>query len=271
MRQLVVNADDFGFNRDVNRGIVRCHREGILTAATVMAAGDAFADAVSLAGENPRLEIGVHLQIVQGRSLSRPGQMLPETITQLIPSLLARRWDIRAEFRAQIEKILAAGLRPNHLDTHKHTHLLGPVLDAVADMSAEYGIRWVRKPFDLPLGTRYDTPKLRSLVWLMRRRAGAFEQALTRARARSTDHFTGFILTGRFEVQDLLDLLPQLPSGSTELICHPGELGPELASAPTRLKESRYKELLALIDPRVRQCLTDNNIQLCGYSDLANG
>lgn len=269
MRQLVVNADDFGFTRDVNAGIVRAHREGILTATTLMANGDAFADAVRLAEENPMLDIGCHLQMVQGESIAEPGRALPPTVGQLILQLSLGRWDVRAELRAQVEKILAAGIAPSHLDTHKHTHLLGPVLDAVASLSQEYRIPWVRRPFDLPISSRFDSAQLQATVWAMRTRAGRFGEILGRHGARSTDHFSGFVLTGRFEARDLLDLFPKLPAGSTEFMCHPGELGAELASAPTRLKRERVRELEALTDPRVRETLVREGIQLCRYVDLS--
>ena len=82
-KQLVVNADDFGFTPDVNEGIVEAHRRGILTAATLMANGEAFDDAVRLARETPTRDIGAHLVLVGGRSLLT-GTPLPETVGKLV-------------------------------------------------------------------------------------------------------------------------------------------------------------------------------------------
>ena len=144
MRKLVVNADDFGFTRDVNQGIIEAHRNGILTAATIMSDGAAFNDAVVLARENPSLDIGVHLVLV--------GQPpFPMTVSQLARAVMLRQIPIHEELSKQVRKVLDAGLHPSHLDTHKHTHLLPPVLDAVARISAEFKIHWVRRPFDFPL------------------------------------------------------------------------------------------------------------------------
>ena len=144
MRKLVVNADDFGFTRDVNQGIVEAYRNGILTSTTLMATGAAFDDAVCLARENSALDIGVHLVLV-----GEPP--FPITIAQLMRAMLLGRIRVYEELRAQVRRILDAGLEPTHLDTHKHTHLLPPVLDAVARLSEEYKIPWVRRPFDFPL------------------------------------------------------------------------------------------------------------------------
>ena len=82
-KQLVVNADDFGFTTDVNAGIVEAHRYGILTATTMMANGDAFDDAVRLARETPTLDIGCHLVLIGGRSLLN-GEAFPATAPQLV-------------------------------------------------------------------------------------------------------------------------------------------------------------------------------------------
>jgi predicted glycoside hydrolase/deacetylase ChbG (UPF0249 family) len=269
LRTLVVNADDFGFTRDVNAGIVRAHREGILTATTLMANGVAFEDALRLSRETPSLDIGVHLQMVQGQSLSQPDRMLPETVSQLIQDLVAGKWDVFGELSAQVERILATGIQPTHLDTHKHTHLLPAVLDAVARVSGKYGIRWVRKPFDMPLDGRRAGWKTRLAAVAMRGMRGRFNGVLARHGAVSTDHFAGFVWTGNYTAEDLVRLVRQLPEGTTEFMCHPGELGEELRVARTRLKASRELELRALIDPRVREALAEAGVALSGYRELA--
>ncbi len=267
-RRLVVNGDDFGFTEGVNRGIVEAHRRGILTATTLMANGRAFDHAVTLAGEHPRLDVGCHLVLVQGESVLRAGAVFPASLPELVVAVAMGRLAIVDELRAQIERILAAGLRPIHLDTHKHTHLLPPVLNAVARLSREYGIPWVRRPFDLP-GEADDVPLSRRLVsraiGLERRR---FERTLGHFNCRSTDHFSGFLLTGRYCSADLVRLFRALPPGITEFMCHPGYSDSELEAAPTRLTESRQTELEALTAPETRQALGEEGIDLVGFRDL---
>src|SRR5690349_15492640 len=102
-----------------------------------MANGDDFDDALRLARDTPTLDIGAHLVLVQGDSLLT-GNPLPATITQLLAALAKRQLHPFDELRAQLRKILDAGIRPTHLDTHKHTHLAPPVLDAVARLSEEF-------------------------------------------------------------------------------------------------------------------------------------
>jgi predicted glycoside hydrolase/deacetylase ChbG (UPF0249 family) len=268
-KQLVVNADDFGFTPDVNEGIVEAHRRGILTSTTLMANGDAFEDAVRLAREVKTLDVGCHLVLIGGQSLVS-GRRFPQTVAQLLVALARREIRAYDELAAQVRRIVDAGIRPTHLDTHKHTHLAPPVLDAVARLGEEYGIRWVRRPFDLPLNTlRGTVPRLKRMtsdaMGLMRRR---FHRVLEKHGCLTTDYFAGFQITGRFRTAELVELLRAIPEGSTELMCHPGRCGEALRKARTRLKESREHELEALVAREVREALEDNGIELVNYAGL---
>ena len=269
-KQLVVNADDFGFTPDVNEGIVEAHREGILTATTLMANGTAFEDAVRLARETPSLDIGCHLVLVSGVS-PVTGKPYPLTVGQLIAAMARREIRVYDELAAQVRRIVDAGIQPTHLDTHKHTHLAPPVLDAVARLAQEFGIRWVRRPFDLPLNAlKGAVPVLKRMtsggLSFLRKR---FHRVLESHGCRTTDHFAGFQITGRFRTPELVELLGVIPEGSTELMVHPGRCREPLRQARTRLKESRERELEALLAPETREALDRHGIELVNYSGLA--
>jgi len=261
LKYLIPNADDFGYTRDVNEGIVHAHREGILTATTLMANGAAFDHAVALAGENPGLDVGVHLVLVGGAGL-------PASVSSLMVEIARGRIAIYDELSAQIRKVLAAGLRPSHLDTHKHTHLLPPVLDAVARIASEFEIPWVRRPFDYPLNVG-SVPWRRQMVSRGLGFARArFHRVLTRHGCRTTDHFAGFQITGHYGAPELARLIRELPEGVTEFMCHPGFCTEELRAAPTRLKESRQRELDALTSGEVRAAIEESNVTLARYSEI---
>lgn len=267
MRTLSINADDFGFTRDVNSGIIEAHTRGILTATTLMANGAAFDDAVRLAHAHPTLDVGVHFVLVGGPSLARPGTPLPASVPELLMALARRRLDAEAELRAQIRRIVAAGIQPTHLDTHKHTHLVPAVLGAVARLGEEFGVRWVRRPFDLPLhGSPAEVPLATRLVSRAFRGVRAqFHRKLERHGCATTDWFAGFQITGRYGAEELIHLIEHLPEGWTEFMTHPGHCTAELRATRTRLKESRERELRALTDPRVRDALARRGVQLASY------
>ena len=246
MRRLIVNADDFGYTQDVNEGIVHGHLAGILTATTLMATAPAFGHAVALAREHPSLDVGVHLVLVDSEGY-------PPTLARLTTAVMLGRIPIYERFASQVDKILGAGIQPTHLDTHKHTHLLPQVLDAVARISTEFRVPWVRRLVPTPV------PFLQRLG----------QRTLVSRGCRTTDHFAGFEITGRYNTQKLAQLIRDLPEGLTEFMCHPGFCGEELRAARTRLKESRRVELDALVSAEVRQALQQTAVTLISYRDLA--
>jgi predicted glycoside hydrolase/deacetylase ChbG (UPF0249 family) len=238
-----------------------------------MATGAAFDDAVRLARETPSLDIGCHLVLIGGSSLLT-GRAYPLTAPRLVAALARREIRAYEELKAQVWHILGAGIKPTHLDTHKHTHLAPPVLEAVARIAEEFGIHWVRRPFDFPMRAVRGTvplaiPAVKRLtsaaLGLLRRR---FHRVLASHGCRTTDHFAGFQITGRFHTAQLVDLMAMLPEGSTELMCHPGRCGDALRGERTRLKESRERELEALIAPEVRAAAERNGVELVGYAGL---
>lgn len=248
----MINADDFGFTRDVNAGIVQAHRHGVLTSTTLMANGDAFEDAVRWARETPSLDIGCHLVLIQGCSLLT-GAPYPEKLPELYRALITRKLDPYEELRPQIEKIVAAGIRPTHLDSHKHTHILPVVFRAVVRLAHEFDIPYVRLPLDATV---------RFASWPCALGKRVYRAIARKYRVQMTDHFLGFRLTGSLSEESFAAALEHLPEGSTEFMCHPGFLGPELQNAATRLKESRVLELRALTSPYIREVMAAQSIRL---------
>ncbi len=266
--RLVVNADDFGFTRGVNEGIVEAHVSGILTAATLMATGPAFDHAVDLARRTPTLDVGCHVTLVGGWSLLDPDRRLPDNPAALAAALALGRFPVEEEIRAQVRKLAGAGIRPTHIDTHKHTHLLPAVLKAVARVAREFDIPWVRVPLEAPAPADGSPLRLRAVARGARWLRPVFDRVLSRHGRRTTGYFIGFRLTGRLDVPVLLRLIRNLPAGSVELMCHPGYCTGELLRARTRLKQSRERELEALLAPEVKAAVQAAGVELVNYRRL---
>ncbi len=284
---LIVNGDDFGLTRGVNAGILRAFRDGILTSATLMANGPAFEDAVELARTNPQLGVGIHLCLVGGRAVALPEDIpaladrdgqLPKTLFVLM-TRLSSGWiptrQIEREFRAQIQRVLDAGIRPSHLDTHKHTHTHPRVMEALGRVANEFGIRNVRKPFEdilTSLGNSRTDGRSNARQVMSAVAAGTtaplFRLLVRSYGLRTPDHFFGLTTTGRLRSKGLLQMLEVLPMGTSELMCHPGVCDEELEKFPTRLKHEREIELDALTDPDVRRAAEKRGIRLICYEEL---
>lgn len=284
MRYLIVNADDFGLTAGVNRAVIEAHMRGIVTSTTVMANMPAFDQAVQLAEAYPSLGVGLHFNITQGAPVadaSRVGSLLNErgeffgSSTALLRQTLMsklRVTDIEIELRAQIEKVLQAGLQLTHVDSHKHSHALPQVCEVIAKVIGDYDIRAVRLPRE-----EWRLPSRNFSAQLIKQSLGAWglaqlcrvsESKLHRAGVKTANAFFGVTQTGFWSKTWLLDLIATLPEGVSELMTHPGDDDAELRQANTRLLESRATEFSLLTDSDVVTAVRESGVRLISYAQL---
>jgi YdjC-like protein len=126
----ILNGDDFGVSPGINRGIMKAHREGILTSASSMVAGEAFEEAVALAHKHPNLSLGVPLTLVEGVPVLPPGK---------VPSLETSDGRFYGSLRAFLLKWLSSFALPIEV-TRYHSPLpaLSPLGACVCNRSIAY-------------------------------------------------------------------------------------------------------------------------------------
>ena len=282
MKRLILNADDFGLTRGVNRAIIRAHREGILTSATLMATAPEFEDACEQARANPNLSVGCHIVLVGGKavtasreipSLAREDGMLPKSLLGFAAEVTSgriRATDIERETRAQIDKIRSAGIEPSHIDTHKHTHAHPMVMEAIGRAAQTCGILRIRKPVER-LRDSWSAGGLSkqlaavSLVRVMSRRFG---EAARKYGLRTPDYFLGMAMTGQLGPVALRRMIETLPEGTAEIMVHPGICDMDLRNSGSRLQQQRQLELDGLLDADVKHTIEKVGVQLIGYWGL---
>jgi hopanoid biosynthesis associated protein HpnK len=280
-RRLIVSADDFGMSAGVNTGVHRGHAEGILTQASLMVNGDAAAEAVALAHRLPKLAVGLHLVLVQGRpSLSPyaiPGLVDAEGMLPMAPIRSGIRYffvprlreQVRREVAAQLDAFAATGLPLSHVDGHLTIHMHPVVLDVLCDLRQRYGIRCVRLPHE-PLRPSLDFDRHHlgrklgeaAIFTLLSRYA---RTRLARQGLLHADRMFGMHQTGHVSEGYLLHLLPRLGPGLTELYCHPGVTDAEIRRWTPDY--DRDGELAALVSPRVREEIERGGIELTSYRE----
>ena len=292
MRNLIVNADDLGWTRGVNRGIAEAHKNGIVTSGTLLANGGAFDDGVELALGTPTLGVGVHLNLSDGPPVLAAGKVLslvngqglfhggPE---QLLLRLARRTLDVdevEREWDAQIRKVIAAGIGPTHLDGHKHVHMLPGLFPIALRLAKRHGIGCVRIALEesrlrsaLAGGNGYHA----SVVLKQGVQARGLKLLAHDARAQAertgiatADYFCGIAQTGELTLKGVEKFLHSLPEGTTELMCHPGHADEELRGTSTRLQSSREQELRILTDTQIRNSVASLGIRLVNYAEIAN-
>jgi len=291
VKNLIVNADDWGWSDGVNRGIAEAHRNGIVTSASVLANGTAFLAALELARAMPSIGVGVHLNLSDGAPAAEP-----ETVTSLLNEdggfaggpeglllRMARRAvelsEVEREWDAQITLVREAGIAPTHLDGHKHVHMLPGLFEIALRLAKRHGIGAIR--------VAHEESSLRTALGARRERHGGIvmrqgvqarglkllardaREIAERAGIAAADYFCGIAQTGELTREGVERLLRTLPEGTTELMVHPGYLDERLENSATRLRESRQEEVRILTDTGIRNVVASEGIRLIDYSFVA--
>lgn len=275
-KRVIINADDFGFSAGVAEGILRAHREGVVTSTTVTANMPAARDAVALLRDAPELGVGVHLNISQGPPLSEPGRALADEdgVMRLTGGALVRRClrrrmldAVEGECEAQIRWVMDHGIAPTHLDSHRHCHAFPPIFRRVARLARRYHIPFVRWHGEkLPGG---DWPPAEGKQGRISRVLNMLAAMNARAGRdlRATTATWGVAHTGRIDAAWLVRAAAAAKPGVTEIMTHPG-LGDDLDPGETRLLDCRKRELDALCDPAVAEAFKQNNVEMTHYGRL---
>jgi predicted glycoside hydrolase/deacetylase ChbG (UPF0249 family) len=247
--RLVVNADDFGMSPSISRGILRAHRDGIVTSTSLLGNCADLDHARTALAEAPSLGVGVHLALVGGGPVADPAS-IPTLLTktgrflgrggEFIAAWSKRQidpGDVEREFDAQVARVRAAGIAIDHLDTHHHLGFLPAVGRAVEAVARKYGIDAIRSGMESPTLSWVTDPRrgvkasvLTGLGWLTRRQLGA---------RRHSAQSWGYVESGRLDEVRVLEIIGRLGPGPHELICHPGEERSCCSSGPVRRPGSR--------------------------------
>ncbi len=275
MKYLIVTADDFGMTKSISEGIARAYKDGIVTTVSFLPTGEAFRDAVRMAGELDLKEVGAHLSLTETRPVTDPAR---------IPSIVAkdgrffRRRNIffmkfflngidpaqmNIEFRAQLDALKKVGLPITHLSSHEHIHMMPGILEIIVRLAKEYDIPVIRYPHKdrqirkSGIGVFYKSIILSYF-------AKGMKHILDNTSINYADHFMGFLESGKIGEETLLKMLDALEDGATELVCHPGFLGPEVLNR-YRFHMNCENELYALTSPRVKKLILEKGIKLTTY------
>jgi hopanoid biosynthesis associated protein HpnK len=277
LKQLIVNADDFGLTAGVNRGILQAFQDGIVTSASLLVTGHAFDEAVALARQNPKLDVGLHLALVEERAVLGRDALptlvdetgrFPRTSAEFIRRAVLRRisWqEVEREIAAQIALFQKTGLRMSHLNSHQHLHMFPPVFQIVRRLTRGMDNVWIRNS----AGQWRKSSGVRMGRWVQQ--LGLNLTCLSARGLRSPplpqmpDRMYGFEVSGCLTRSAIEQILRKIPDGLYELICHPGE-----GDAATRKRYSHWgyrwaEELEALTAPETRVVLKEQGIALTSF------
>ncbi|MFA5238966.1 MAG: ChbG/HpnK family deacetylase [Phycisphaerae bacterium] len=274
-RRIVINADDFGVSSSVNQAVAQAHSNGVLTSATIMANMPAADEAVKIAKQNPNLGVGVHLNLFKGKPLSKDksvecllnaeGDFAFSPAKLSLLSLLRRkiRNAIRIELAAQIQWVIDNGIKPTHLDSHKHIHNFPVVFSIVCGLAKQFQIPAVRFSF--------EPKQLLSMPWPLSSEGGRESAKTIRIMAKinriqnsaflKTDCLLGVSHIGRIDVNFFKAVALYNSAATAEVMTHPG-----LDNGQNKMQ--RKGEFEALCSERTKKYLMDAGIRLVHYGNL---
>jgi len=277
LKNLIVTADDFGAAVEVNEAVERAHRDGILTAASLMVAGAAAADAVTRAKSMPTLRVGLHLVLVEGKPVL-PASAVPDLVDSsghfrtdmaragaamfFLPKVRAQ---LRAEIQAQFAAFAATGLTLDHVNAHKHFHLHPTIAGLIVEIGKAYGVKGARVPLEpQAVLERIEPHKSSGVAALTAPFARGLRRRFRRAGIAAPDSVFGLAWSGAMTRARLKGLIEHLPDGLSEIYLHPAT-GPYAGSAPGYQYAG---ELQALTDPGMPAMLAAKSIRTGGFGDF---
>jgi hopanoid biosynthesis associated protein HpnK len=283
LKAIIITGDDFGLALPVNEAIVRAHYNGVLTTASLMVGSKFVEDAVKRAKESPSLKVGLHIVVVEGKSV-----LSPDTIPDLVnaegefSSHLVQtgfryffrpgiRKQLEAEIRAQFKAFRDTGLAMDHVNAHNHMHLHPTVLRLILKVGKEFGLKAVRLPSEPPIrswkasGTGLG---FRLISWIFLYPWLAMMKCmLRRAHIRYNNSLFGMAESGAMSLELVLRYIRDLPPGITELHFHPATgRSPEIDATMSGYRHE--EEFQVLTSGQLLEALQDAGIQRLSFSDL---
>lgn len=279
-KKLIITADDFGAAREVNDAVERAHRDGVLTAASLMVSGAAADDAVTRARTMPSLRVGLHLVLVDGKPVL-PASAVPDlvdgagnfrtdmalagTAMFFLPKVRAQ---LAREIAAQFDAFVATGLPLDHVNAHKHFHLHPTIAALLVSIGKAHGVKGARVPLEpQAVLARIEKHRASGTVTLTAPFARRLRRRFAREGIAAPDQVFGLAWSGGMTQARLRGLIEQLPEGLSEIYMHPAT-GPYPGSAPGYAYAG---ELAALTDPDLAALIAAFDIRVGGYGDFPVG
>lgn len=281
MKQIIVNADDFGRHRLMNAAVEEGLNLGCLRSATIMPGGLAFDDAIRIAKEHPELGVGVHLTMVNGNPVLAPeqipslvteeGKFWPEHTTFVKKYFLGqiKLSELKLELTAQLRKVQAAGIKISHVDSHQHMHTLPGIIDFVLQLAADAGIKAIRIP-GTPI--KADEGELNSVGQLIGRAGLATLAKMAALKAKNKgfvmpNHFAGLVAGGAVDTANLRKICLNMQEGTTEVMMHPG-VDNKILCRETQWEHDFEAECHAIVSPEVMLVLQERKVKIGNFSNL---
>lgn len=274
MRNIIITADDLGIDINNNRAIEKAFLAGTLTSSCILANGKAYDDAIATITKNYPLDIGVHLNLVEGPSLSKRKAssftnaegMFNRSFLHLLAFSFQKKFlnEVEIEWRMQIEKILRSGIIPTNINSHQHTHAIPNLFKLACKLAIEYNIPYIRtqnewpylpKNFSNHFNAKFCAGILKNII--LNTFTFINKRELKNYALKTNNYFIGVLYTGQMNQDTIISGIQNIPSQTfAEIILHP---------TINRANALNYREFSSLVDPRLKEKLYENHVKLVSW------
>lgn len=268
MKKIIINADDFGYSKDVNEAVKAGAESGIITSASLMANGKEFNHAINeILPQVPDLDLGFHFNIIEGKSLSDSKYLcntkgvFNNSFSDILIKSKNKKflYDVENEFRMQIEKVLEC-TAISHIDSHVHTHAIPPLFNLITRLAKEYNVKFIRTQKEIPyivpkkvLNTKFPINIIKNILLNTFSVINNYEY--------TNNYFIGVLYTGYMDEDAITYGLKRIKKDNTitEIIFHPNI---------NALNQNNYNEFLITQNPHLKQEILNAGFELTNYSKL---
>lgn len=283
---LIVNADDFGLSRGINEGIIEGHKKGFITSASISANGEFFEDAVLSAKNNPGLDVGLHITLIEERPVSRPetvksmlganGLFFGKNYQFLFRYFLGKikKNEIEKEIRAQFEKALTCGIRLTHVDSHRHIHMLPGILKIVIKLCREYNVYSLRFPYEPVISHNRCQGFLNNIYRrLIQLTINLFclisTGIINKYDLKICAGCRGLLNSGNINLQVFKKIVNSLKGGRYEAVFHPALSDENLIIKYGHWNYNWAADMATLTSLRARDFLEDKGVKIISFSEVS--
>lgn len=268
MKKIIINADDFGLDSQVNQSIIKCFKEGVLTSCSILANASRLNEAIELSRSIPNFDVGIHLNLTQGKPILPSPQVKTLIDKQgYFYNYFYFFWnlyqnkinfeEIEKELNAQINKLKSKNIKISHTDSHQHIHMFPQILPIVVKLLKEHHINKIRHPKE-DFFSGFDQNSFFSKKWykkiILLTVCLLQKNVLLKSNLKSPDFFQGMFYSENLNTNKLIKIIEKTKEGVTEIMVHP--------------KSVNGPETKALTNLDIKKIIKNKKIKLINYGEF---
>ncbi|MBI3035077.1 ChbG/HpnK family deacetylase [Candidatus Woesearchaeota archaeon] len=273
MKRLIVTADDFGYSRNVNKAIIRCFKEGIVTSTSLIVNTTYFQESINLLKQNKNLDVGLHINLTEFKPLTKNktlagknGEFIGKTKWFGGYYKNADKKEVEDEIEAQILKAVSKGLKITHINGHNHIHIFPNVIDIILRLAKKYKIRCIRIPNEKVANKHQKLSNELKKRNMLAKFSKMAKTKILKNKLRVTNAFYGILNMNDMNFNKLSMILNSIKNGTSELMTHPAYI--DKKGDIFHSSRQRESEIKLMTSDKIMKLIKKRRINLVNFAQI---